>query len=217
MIKIEDISTNKGERNYTQSFNEYGIDVSRSDILPGHYYSLDIMIPNFNRNWIPANEDAWKESPESYITNREYYDMSPVGPIFYHDNWKNVALILNLKVVHPKFRPMIMQSHLSLIEESLNKINWNDSESPIVDLYERRKMNLPLYRVTPSMIQDLTGLKLGWAVSGYNLNKITRAKVMDWNNIGELPYSNIDTRGLMTSPSLIDHSLLFDKFENKQN
>jgi hypothetical protein len=67
------------------------------------------------------------------------------------------------------------------------------------------------------MIQDLTGLKLGWAVTGYNLNKITRAKVMDWNNIGELPYSNIDTRGLMTSTSLIDHSLLFDKFENKQN
>jgi hypothetical protein len=216
MIKLDDIVTNKGERNYTQSFIEYGEDITRSDILPGHYYSIDISVPNFNSNWIPESEEAWQDSPDSYITSKEYYDLSPVGPVFYHDNWKNVALVLNLKVIPPRFRPKIIQTHLSLIEDSLNRINWGNSEVPTIDLYERRKMNLSLYRVTPKMIQDLTGLKLNWAISGYKLDKVSRAKIMDWDNIGELPYSNMDVRGLEISSGLLDHSILFDRFENKQ-
>lgn len=216
MIKLEDIVTNKAERNYSQSFNEFGQDISRNDILPGHYYYLEVPIPNFNPNWIPASEDDWKENPEAYITNREYYDMSPVGPVFYHDNWKNVALVLNLKVIPPKYRPIILQAHLTLIEKSLERINWFDKNIPTIELKARRALNLPLYRVTPKMLQDLTGLKLGWAISGYNLDKVSRAKIMDWDNIGEIPYANIEVKGLALSPSMIDHSRLFDKFENKQ-
>ena len=216
MIKIEDIVTNKAERNYSQLFDRYGHRVLRTEILPGHYYNLNISIPNFNENWIPRTEEEWNDNPDAYITNREYYDMSPVGPLFYHDNWKEVALILNFKVIPPKYRPAIMQAHLNLIEQSLERINWFDKNVPTTTLQDRRDLNLPLYRVTPNMLQELTGLKLGWAISGYKLDRISNAKLIDWDNIGELPYANVEIKGIAMSPGLTDYSVLFDKFENKQ-
>lgn len=214
MIKIEDISTHRGERNYSQSFELYGTPVSRSNVLPGHYYMLELNIPNFNQSWIPRSIEEWKDSPDSYITDREYYDLRPVGPVFYHSDWGKNALILNLKVIHPKYRVAIINAHLNLIEQSLNQINAFKDD--ILDLETRRALNLPMFRVTPSMLQELTGFKLNWAISGYKLDNISRVRLMDWNRIGELPFSNIDNRGLVLAPGETDFTNLFYKFENKQ-
>lgn len=216
MVKIDDILTNKAERNYSQSFDLYGKTVSRNEVLPGHYYMLNLNIPNFNPGWIPRNREEWVDSPDSYITDREYYDLRPVGPMFYHSSWKDTALILNLKVIHPKFRAPIIMAHLNLIEQSLDKINFFDKNAETLELNERAKLNLPMYRVTPNMLQDLTGFKLNWAISGYKLDKISKVQLMDWDNIGELPYSNIDTNGLVMAPGKTDFTELFYKFENKQ-
>jgi hypothetical protein len=216
VIKIEDISTNKAERNYKQSFDLYGKSISRANLLPGHYYSFNLNIPNFNQGWIPSSREEWLNSPDSYITDKEYYDLNPVGPIFYHNNWKNVAIILNFKVIHPKYRPAIMNAHLNLIEQSLNSLNVFDQSSDIIGFEERAKLNLPMYRVTPDMLQELTGFKLNWAMSGYKLDKISSVKLMDWDKIGELPFSNIDSTGLMMASGKSDISELFYKFENKQ-
>lgn len=214
MIKIEDISTHRGERTYSQSFDMFGVSVSRSNLLPGHYYMLELNIPNFNQSWIPKSMEDWKDAPDSYITNKEYYDLRPVGPVFYHNDWGKNALILNLKVIHPKYRVAIINAHLNLIEQSLNQINAFSDD--IVGFDNRGTLNLPMFRVTPSMLQDLTGFKLNWAISGYKLDNISSVKLMDWNNIGELPFSNIDTRGLVLSPGETDITNLFYKFENKQ-
>jgi len=57
---------------------------------------------------------------------------------------------------------------------------------------------------------------LGYAISGYKLNKITRAKLLDWDKIGELPHANIDTTGLALAPGAFDITTIFKHFENKQ-
>lgn len=216
MIRIEDIVTNKGERTFSESFYEYGIDMTRNDILPGHYYMLEVPVPNFNEAWIPRSKEDWEENPELYITRNEYYDMSPVGLVLYHDRWKENALILNLKVIPPKYRTKVIMTHLNLIEKSLDRLNVFDKDEELVPLVERRRMNLPLYGVTPSMLSELSNFKLNYAINGYKLDKITRAKLLDWDRIGELPLANVDTRGLAISSSLFDAGDVFDIFENKQ-
>jgi hypothetical protein len=217
MIKLDDISTNKRERNFSQSFHEFGVDVSRKDILPGHYYQFTVSVPNFNPEWIPQNGDEYKDNPDAYITNREYYDLNPVGLVFWHNEWNNTALMLNIKVIPPSYRAAVIVAHMNLIEKSLERINalpWIKDRT--IDFYERRKMNSPLLRVTPSILQELTGFKLEYAISGYKLDKITSAKLLDWDNIGELPLANIDERGLAISPGLLGINSIFDNFENKQ-
>lgn len=214
MIRLEDIVTNNRERNFSQSIEKYGVMVGRNDILPGHYYSFEVPIPNFNENWIPRSKDEWTENPSAYITDRNYYDMNPVGPIFFHDNWMNVALILNLKVIDPRRRVNIIMTHLNMIEEDLNRLHVFDKDSDIIPFKDRKGMNIPLFKITPSHLEIRTGMKLGYAISGYKLNNISRANLLDWDKIGELPMANIDQRGLAMSPGTLDITSLFTSFEN---
>jgi hypothetical protein len=216
MKKLEDIVTNNRERNFSQSFAEFGIDVSRTDVMPGHYYAFQIPVTNFNSSWIPNSEEDWKENPEQYITNREYYDMNPVGLVFAHEKWKETALILNLKVIPPRHRANIIMAHINLIEENLNRLGVFDDDVELATIEDRKRMNLPMFSITPKMIEHITGFKIGYAISGYKLNKITRAKFLDWDHIGELPLANIDTIGLAMSPGSFDIMSIFNNFENKQ-
>ena len=216
MKKLEDIITNNRERTISQSFYEHGVNVGRNDILPGHYYTFEIPVTNFNSSLIPNSEEEWKEDPELYITSRNYFDMIPAGLVFAHEKWKETALILNLKVVPPKYRAAIVMAHINLIEDNLDRLGVFDEDMEMASIEDRKRMNLPLFRVTPKMIEQITGIKLGYAINGYKLDKVIRAKLLDWDHIGELPLANIDTKGLAMSTGALDLSSIFNKFENKQ-
>jgi hypothetical protein len=215
MIKLEDIVTNRGERNFSQTFELNGETVSRNQIIPGHYYQFRIDVPNFNDNWIPRDSDEFKENPNAYITNKEYYDLMPAGLVFYHNKWQQTALILNLKVIPAKYRAAIIGVHMNLIEKNLERLGWR-IKNKIMSLRDRSALNLAMYRITPSMLEELTGFKLKWAISGYKLDKVVRGKLLDWDNIGELPMAMTDTAGLKISPALSDITSIFNKFENRQ-
>ena len=215
MKKLEDIVTNNRERTFSQSFHEYGIEAGRNDIMPGHYYTLEIPITNFNTNFIPNSEDDFKEDPELYITHRNYFDMNTIGLIFAHSKWKETAFILNLKVIPPQYRSNIIIAHINLIEDDLKRLGaFDDTELKSVE--DRRRMNLPMYSITPAILEHITGMKLSNAISGYKLDKVSRAKLMDWDNIGELHLANIDTKGLAMASGNLDITSVFNNFENKQ-
>jgi hypothetical protein len=216
MKKLEDIVTNKRERNFSQSFAEYGIDVGRNDVMPGHYYAFQIPAGGIDSSWIPNNTEEWKENPEGFITNREYYDTNPVGLVFAHNKFKDTALILNLKVIPPAHRAAIIIAHINLIEENLDRLGVWDDDMELASIRDRKMMNLPMFGITPSLIEHLTGFKLGYALSGYKLSKISKAKLLDWDHIGELPLANIDTVGLTLAPGAFDITSIFKNFENKQ-
>jgi len=216
MKKLEDIATNRRERNFSQSMQLYGTSISRSDIMPGHYYMLEIQLPNLSTGWIPNSEEDWKEDPSQYITNRPYFDLNPMGLIFAHPNWKTTALILNLKVIPPKYREVLIVAHINLIEQNLDRLGLWDDDTELKTIEDRKRMNLPMFGITPKMLEDLTGFKLGFAISGYKLDKITGAKLLDWDHIGELPQANIDTTGLAFANGAFDISSIFTQFENKQ-
>ena len=144
--------------------------------------------------------------------------MNPTGLIFAHPKWKETALILNLKVIPPRYRANIIMAHINLIEEDIKRLGgFSDEEDAEMKTFEERKrMSLPMFTITPAMLEHITGMKLAYAISGYKLSKVFRAKLMDWDNIGELPLANIDTRGLAMASGNLDITSVFNKFENKQ-
>lgn len=216
MKKLEDIVTNRRERNFSQSMALYGTDIGRNNIMPGHYYTFDVQIPNFNNEWIPNSEEEWKKEPELFITNRQYFDLNPTGLLFAHPNWKETALILNLKVMPPNHRAALIMAHINLIEENLDRLGVWDDDMKLASIRDRKAMNLPMFGITPRTLEQLTGFKLGYAINGYKLNKITRAKLMDWDHIGELPHASIDTTGMAFAPGAFDITSVWKHFENKQ-
>ena len=216
MIVLEDILTNKGVRNISQVFSEYGEPVSRANILPGHYYSFNISIPNFNTDWVPNSIDEYRQNPSAYITDRQYYNINPVGLAFYHERWKENALVLDLKIIPPALRSKIIITHLNLIEKNLDAIGALAENEYTVPFNERGKMNLALYSITPSILEQATGLNLKYAISAIKLDRVSRAVLLDWDNIGELPLAGIDDKGLAIAKSMMDITGLFEQFEIKQ-
>lgn len=217
MILLEDIVTNRGDRNISQVFQEFGTPVSRATILPGHYYSFNISVPSFNTDWIPNSVDEYRKEPDRYITERQYYNLNPTGLSFYHDRWQENCLILDIKVIPPAFRSKIIMTHLNLIEKNLDAIGALSENEYTIPFNERGRKNLALYNITPSILEQATGLNLKPAISSIKLDRVTRSLLLDWDQIGELPLANIDDRGLAIAKSMLDITGLFEQFEIKQS
>jgi hypothetical protein len=216
MINLEEIVTNKGVRNISQVFREYGESVSRASILPGHYYSFDLPIPSFNTDWGPNSIDEYRKNPDMYITDRQYYNLNPTGLTFFHEKWKENALVLDIKIIPPAFRSKIIMTHLNLIEKNLDAIGALAENEYTVPFNERGRMNLALYGITPTILEQATGLNLKYAISAVKLDRVSRAVLLDWTNIGELPLAGIDDTGLAIAKSMLDITGLFEQFEIKQ-
>jgi hypothetical protein len=216
LILLENISTNNGDRNFSQIIQESGFQVPINQIFPGSYYSFELPVPNFNSGWVPNSDEEYAKNPDAYITNKQYYDLNPFGPVFAHENWKNVALQLNLKVLPPAVRSKVIMAHINLIKEDLEKINFFSKEPKKISPVEMVKMGLRMFMIKPSNLEALTGVKLGYAMNAYKIEKINKPKILEWYKIGEIPQARIDTRGLAIASDLVNIAGLFEQFERKQ-
>ena len=215
MILLEQILTNNRERNYTEVFAQHGENVSSNELLPGYYYMLNIRYDNFNESRIPDSLEEWKLNPSFYLTSEKHLDFNPTGLVFNHDDWKNSVLMLNLKVIPPKYKERLIMTHLNLIESDLNKIDAF-SKTDKLSMSEIKKLNLSIFKLTPSVLEQATGIKIGYAMNRYKIDKINNVRVLDWSNIGELPLANIETNGLKYASGAYNISTVFDTFETKQ-
>jgi len=217
MILLENILTNKGERNFSQILDESGMLIPRDQIFPGSYYSFEIPIPNFNPSWVPNSDEEYSKNPDAFITNKQYYDLNPFGPVFAHENWKNVVLHLNLKVLPPEIRIKVVMAHVNLIKDDLEKIDFFSKEPKKLTPVEMIKIGgLKMFLVKPSNLESLTGVKLGYAINAYRIEKINKPKILEWYKIGEIPAARIDTKGLAIANQLVNVAGLFEQFERKQ-
>lgn len=213
MANINDLVTNRAERTFSQVFLEHGSTITQNQVRPGYYYQFRIELPNLNENWIPDNLELWKENPEAYITEKNYYDLSPAGLLLYHENWKEVALVLNLKVIPPVHRLKTLAAHHFLIEKYIQQIYQNEKPIPF---NERERINAPFYGVTPSLLRTISGIDLSFAINNYNTEYISNARLLDWDKFGELPYAKVETQGIVLSPGSANLLNVFEVFENNQ-
>lgn len=215
MISLDEILTNNRERNYTEVFEQHGEDIVRNELLPGHYYSVNVKYNNFNESRIPSSLEEWKINPSLYLTTERHLDFNPTGLVFNHDDWKNSVLMLNLKVIPPKYKTKLIMAHLNLIETDLERIEAFSKRNKL-PMSERKKVNLSIFKITPSIIEQATGIKIGYAMNRYKIDKINNVRVLDWNNIGELPLANVETNGLKYASAAFNISTVFNTFEEKQ-
>lgn len=205
MILLENISTNNRERGFYQIFEQSGTPIPKNLIFPGHYFKFGLSIPNFN-------EDVLFENSEL-----KFFDLNPTGLVLSHSKWQNVTMLLNLNVIPPQIRSKIIMYHLNLIESDLQKIGAIGEEKKELPEYrDRLKLNLSMYTITPGLLERLTGLNLKSAIFFCKNELISRATLLDWDKIGELPLSTIETRSLIFSPGTVGLTDVFDQFQNNQ-
>lgn len=213
MIKFEDLITNRSERSFTEISNLYGLSIPRNQIIPGYFYSFKI-IPDFNlnENLIPKYHEEWLNNPTTFITDKQYYDLNPIGLLFFNDNFDKIAIILNLKILPPLYRIKLLATYYFLTKKFIHSL-YKDSK--LIPYNERGNLNIPFYSITQSILKEVSEINFNYAINKYRMEIIQEVKLIDWDNFGELPLAKIDDSNILfaNTYNLLD---IFNIFEEKQ-
>ena len=221
MKKFEDIISNRAERTISQVFEQSGTSVNRGEMIPAYFYSLSIEIPNINESWIPRSTQEYRENPEGYITEKQYFDLNPCGLMLHHERWREFSILVNLKPIPPIYRAKLLAVYYTLARPLIEKLYYSErvdgnEVEKLLPFKERGTRHLPFYGISQDMLQAASGLNLNYSINKYNLEAVRNARILDWDKFGELPFAAIDSRAMMTAPNIGSIADIFDRFEQKQ-
>jgi hypothetical protein len=223
MIKtLQEICIKTPTRDPFKIVEELGVPYSPI-LFPGHFYSLSISLPIVvNPDMLPINEHEYKQNTldKAYFTNKPYYDTMPIGMALRISN-DNYVSILNLKVLPPTYRNMILESYYQMMgigNELITKY-YNDTltESDL-SFIERLKVSTyinPFMSVTQDFINSIVGSNIGFAVNIYEINTIKNVRLLDWNALPYLYKMNISNKGMVFNGSVGGLSSIQSIFESK--
>jgi len=187
---FNDISKNNGTLPLNVVAENFGVIQNRSQVIPGRFYSFRTRaeVPTLTEEYI------------RYSTGKSYLDLNPVGLLLFHDNWKETALVLNLKVIPPRASAKILEAYWRFSQ--LNGLNaLFDSEGNLKSLEERRLIDQRFYLITPSAFSTILGVNnLNYAINKYNMDQILEARLIDWDNFGMLVNPALTVDGLFPDP-----------------
>ncbi|NBU48101.1 MAG: hypothetical protein EBS34_11830 [Flavobacteriales bacterium] len=190
MKDFNDISKNNGTLPLNVVAENFGVIQNRSQVIPGRFYSFRTRaeVPTLTEEYI------------RYSTGKSYLDLNPVGLLLFHDNWKETALVLNLKVIPPRASAKILEAYWRFSQ--LNGLNaLFDSEGNLKSLEERRLIDQRFYLITPSAFSTILGVNnLNYAINKYNMDQILEARLIDWDNFGMLVNPALTVDGLFPDP-----------------
>lgn len=179
---------------------QYGIIQNRSQVIPGRFYSFNIVadVPSITEDYVYRK------------TGKHYLDLNPTGLLLFHDNWKEVALFLNLKIIPPAAQTKIMEAYWNF--SKLNGLsNLFDKDNKIISLNDRRLIDQRFYLITPKALSAVVGVNnLNYAINNYNMDKVSSARLIDWDNFGMLVNPKISTHGLYPDP--INLGIVYENF-----
>jgi hypothetical protein len=202
--RFDELNMNNGAYSLNEVGTLFGTPVSINQFLPGRFYSLkaESPLPVLNENSVSLINDG-----------KDYYDLSPVGLVLFHENWKEKTLMLNLKVIPTAFSKKILEAYYFLaLQNGFSKIF--DQEGILKPLEERLLLDQRFYFVTPSVISEFLGVQsLGYAINKYSTESILEAKLIDWNQFGMLINPRISNSGLFPEPANLEE--IWDTFLKK--
>ncbi len=190
MKKFNDLVKNNGSLPLTGVAESVGILQNRSQVIPGRFYALKTRVD------VPAlTEDIVRE-----ISGKSYLDLKPVGLLLFHDNWKETALVLNLKVMPPRASAKILEAYWQFSQ--LNGLNnLFDKDGTIRSIEERRLIDQRFYLITPTAFSNILGVNnLNYAINKYNMDQVLEARLIDWDNFGMLVNPTLTVDGLYPDP-----------------
>lgn len=169
---------------------DLGIVQKRGEVIPGrfYYFRTQAMVPTLTEELVYE------------ITGKHYLDLNPVGLLLFHDNWKETALVLNLKVMPPRASSKILEAYWRFSQ--LNGLNnLFDGDGKLRPLEERRLIDQRFYLITPSALSTILGVNnLNYAINKYNMDHVLEARLIDWDNFGMLINPTLTVDGLYPDP-----------------
>ena len=171
MKTFDTLTKNDGQYTLPQVADSFGIVQTRAQFIPGRFYSLKVIstTPNLNENAIPLLNDG-----------KPYLDLNPCGLALVHENWRERALLLNLRVIPSSILPKILEAYYRFALQ--NGLANLFADGKLIPLEERRLIDQRFYTVTPSQM----GLNLNFAINKYNMDAVAEARLIDWDNFGML-------------------------------
>lgn len=189
-MEFNKLIKNNGALPLNAVVEQYGITQNRAQVIPGRFYSFKIV----------ADVPAITESYVYQKTGKSYLDLNPTGLLLFHDNWKEVALFLNIKIMPPDAQVKVMEAYWNF--SKLNGLsNFFDKDGKLKDLTERQLIDQRFYLITPTALSTILGVNnLNYAINNYSMDKVAEAKLIDWDNFGMLVNPQISTHGLYPNP-----------------
>jgi hypothetical protein len=190
MKDFNDLPKNNGTLSLIDVAQQVGINQRRGEIIPGrfYYFKTQSPIPNLN------------EQTVFELSGKNYFDLSPVGLLLFHDYWKDTALMLNLKVIPPIAISKILEAYwkFSQLNGLNNLFNKNGN---LLSINERRLIDQRFYLITPSILSSILGVNnLNYAINNYNMDLILEAKMIDWDQFGMMINPIATNKGLFPNP-----------------
>jgi len=200
VLTFDKIEKNNGTSTLYQVAMDKGIVQTRPQVLPGRFYQLKAVSPvvDLNERVVPIISDG-----------KPYYDLYPLGLMLYHDNWKETALILNLKVIPPQAAAKILEAYYAFAMSSGLTNLYRDGK--LIPLEERRTLDLRFYMIPPGLLARLVGANnFNYAINKYNMDLIAEARLIDWDNFGKLIKPRFTSMGLF--PETINLQEIYEDF-----
>lgn len=190
MKDFNDIPKNNGALPLNVVAQNFGVAQSRGQVIPGRFYSFK------TRSEFPS----LTEETVHAISGKNYLDLNPVGLLLFHDNWKETALVLNLKVMPPRASAKILEAYWRFSQ--LNGLsNLFDTDGNLRSIEERRLIDQRFYLITPTALSTILGVKnLNYAINKYSMDQVLEAKLIDWDNFGMLVNPTLTVDGLYPDP-----------------
>lgn len=184
-----------------QVADSVGISQTRSQMLPGRFYSLTIT---------PPANDLNQETIALYTKGKQYLNLNPVGLLLFHQNFVEQAIMLDLRTMPPQASAKILEAYYQFsLQNGLDRLFNKDGA--LISLEDRRLLDQKFYFITPTILSGLVGIdNLYYSVNKYNIDDIVSAKLIDWDNFGQLVNPRISTYGFFPDP--INIQSVFEDF-----
>lgn len=200
MKSFTELEKNNGRFTYDQVSSQYGIPINRTKYLPGRIYSLTVKSPlaDLREEYIPEVNNG-----------KNYYDLNPIGLSFFTENFKEISIFLDFKVIPPTILSKILEAYYFFsVKNGLSSFYKNGN---LIPLNERQLLDQRLYFITPSILSELCrASNFNYAINKYNNDQIIEARLIDWDNLGMLIQPKLSVKGLF--PETINLVKVFEDF-----
>jgi hypothetical protein len=184
-------------------FQQEGIAYSRFRLIPGHFYSFNVVnaLPN---DVVPNLSETMSQNDlKQYSIKRPYYDNAPVCLSL---GGQDGEIILNLKMIPPKLRSVIIRRYLGAVRERL-KLFYDDSDNlmPFESRLADRLIG-PFLTVNPAFMSKLTGINLSFALNKYQRENMANIALIDWEDVSkieQIDYRNDPTISVKTPVAVL--------------
>ena len=165
-------------------FQEETVPYTRGRLVPGHFYAFNIvnrvpndMVPNLSETRTPSQL-------ATYNLKRPYFDNYPVCLSLGNDG-NGGEIVLNMKMIPPKFRSIIIRRYLGAVRSRLNGFYRGDELMPF---NERLKGELigPFLTVNAAFMSKLTGINLSFGLNKYQREQMANIGLIDWEDVSKI-------------------------------